>query len=113
MTFADAVDSIVNSSYNDATKRPSMGGYVFRSAVSTTEGTEGDYTLTFRKRANSGDVPVDYTYSFDASAGTWTAPSTKPDFTGELLGELLGTDWMIGKKEDFENARIPSSGDEW
>ena len=113
MTFTDAINSIVSSRIYDACKRPAMGGYVFRSAISTATGTEGDYTLTFRKRANSGGDPVDYVYSYDASAGTWTAPTTKPELNGELFGELLGSDWQVGKKEDFENARIPSGGDEW
>lgn len=113
MTFTDAINSIVESRTNDATKRPSMGGYIFRSAVSTATATEGDYTLTFRKRANVGGDPVDFTYSFDASEGTWTAPATKPDLDGELFAELLGGDWQVGKKEDFENARVPAQGDEW
>ena len=113
MKFPEAIETIVNSSVNDAAKRPAMGGYVFRSAVSTTEGTEGDFTLTLRKRANSGGSPVDYVYSFDASANTWTAPATKPDLTGELFGELLGDDWIVGKSADFESARVPVAGDEW
>lgn len=113
MKFPEALETIVGSSINDAAKRPAMGGYVFRSAVSTAEGTEGDYTLTFRKRANSGSSPVDYVYSFDASTGTWTAPATMPDLNGELLGELLGDDWIVGKSADFERARVPGAGDEW
>jgi len=113
MTLRDALDTIVSSSNYNAMKRPAMGGYFFRSAISTTEGTEGDYTLTLRKRANVTDNPVDYVYSYDASAGTWTAPSTKPDLTGEFFGELLGDDWLVGTSTDFENARIPSGGDEW
>ena len=113
MTFTDAINSIVNSRANDATKRPAMGGYVFRSAVSTATETAGDYTLTFRKRANSGGDPVDFVYSYDASEGTWTAPATKPELNGELFEELLGNDWQVGKSADFENARIPSGNDEW
>ncbi len=113
MKFPEALETIVNSSTNDAAKRPAMGGYVFRSAVSTTEGTEGDYTLTFRKRENSGGSPVDYVYSYDASTDTWTAPTTKPEFGGELFGELLGDDWFVGKSADFERARVPGAGDEW
>ncbi len=113
MKFPEALETIVGSSVNDAAKRPAMGGYVFRSAVSTAEGTEGNYTLTFRKRANSGSSPVDYVYSFDASTGKWTAPATMPALNGELFGELLGDDWIVGKSADFENARVPASGDEW
>ena len=112
MTGYDALDSIRNSSTNDAMKRPSMGGYFFRSAISTSEGTEGDFTLTMRKRADVNSQPVDYVYSYDASAGTWTAPTTKPELSGEFFGELFANDWLVGKASDFENART-GSGDEW
>lgn len=119
MNLKDALDTIVQSSVNNAMKRPAMGGYFFRSAVSTTAGTEGDFTLTLRKRADNNGNPVDYVYSYDASAGTWTAPSeqttpgTNPSLTGEFFGELLGDDWMVGKQSDFETARTGGSGDEW
>lgn len=110
MNIGEALEEIVESSTRDAMKRPSMGGYFFRSAVSEAEGTEGDYTLTMRKRANVNSQPVDYVYSYDASAGTWTAPATQPDLDGELLGELLADDWMTGKAADFENARAGDGG---
>lgn len=113
MTLTDALNTIVQSSTRNAMKRPAMGGYFFRSAISTTAGTEGDYTLTFRKRENVGGNPVDYVYSYDASTGVWTAPATMPDLTGELLGELLGDNWDVGTQEDFETARTGGSGDEW
>lgn len=113
MTLRDALEAIVSNSARDAIKRPSMGGYFFRSAISTTEGSEGDYTLTLRKRANSGGNPVDFVYSYDASEGTWTAPSTKPELNGEFFGELLADDWMTGTASDFETARTGGSGDEW
>ena len=113
MNISDALNTIVGSSNYDAMKRPAMGGYFFRSAVSETEGTEGDFTLTLRKRANVEGSPVDYVYSYDASAGTWTAPQTQPDLDGELLGELLADDWIVGKASDFESARIPTGNDKW
>ena len=108
MTLRDALDTIVNSTSKDAMKRPAMGGYFYRSEVSTATGTEGDYTLTFKNRAGTT-----YVYSYDASANTWTAPSTKPDLTGELWGEILGDDWMVGTKEDFEAALNPGPNDVW
>ena len=120
MTLKDALDTIVQSTRYDAMKRPAMGGYFFRSAVSTATGTAGDYTLTLRKRANntSGGTPgtaVDYVYLYDADAPVvkWTAPETKPVLTGEFFEELLGDDWMVGMKDDFELARMGRSGDEW
>jgi len=113
MSIADALSSITGGSIYDAMKRPAMGGYFFRSAISTATGTEGDFTLTLRKRENSNSNPVDYVYSYDASADAWTAPSTKPELTGELFGEFTGDDWIVGKASDFENARIPSGADEW
>lgn len=119
MNLREALDTIVSSSIRNAMKRPSMGGYFFRSAISTATGTEGDYTLTLRKRNDDNGDPVDYVYSYDASAGTWTAPSeqttpgTNPSLTGEFFGELLGDDWLVGTAEDFETARTGGSGDEW
>ena len=118
MTLTDALNTIIQSSTRNAMKRPAMGGYFFRSAVSTAAGTEGDFTLTLRKRANdttggTPGTPVDYVYSYDASTGQWTAPATKPDLTGEFFGELLGDNWDVGTQEDFETARTGGSGDEW
>lgn len=112
MTLYEALESIKNSSTNDAMKRPGMGGYFFRSEISTTEGSEGDFTLTMRKRENNGGSPVDFVYSYDASTDTWTAPSTKPEMGGEFFGELVASDWQVGKSSDFENARV-GDGDEW
>lgn len=57
MTFSDALDSVVRRSSHDAIKRPAMGGYLFRSAVSEECGTEGDYTLTFRERNDANGAP--------------------------------------------------------
>jgi len=108
MTLSDALNTIVNSTTKDAMKRPAMGGYLYRSEVSTATGTDGDYTLTFKNRAGTT-----YVYSYDASADTWTAPSTKPDLSGELFGEILGDDWMVGTKEDFEAALNPGPNDVW
>lgn len=108
MTLRDALDTIVNSTSKDAMKRPAMGGYFYRSAVSTATGTEGDFTLTLKNRASTT-----YVYSYDASAGTWTAPATAPELTGEFLGELLGDDWIVGTAEDFEEALNPGQNDAW
>lgn len=119
MTLSDAIKSIVGSRTLDACKRPAMGGYFFRSAVSEAEGTEGDYTLTLRKRANSGGSPVDYVYSYDASQDKWTAPSeqstpgTNPVLSGEFFGEMIADDWLVGKASDFESARVGGNGEEW
>ena len=128
MTFIDAIMAIATSRTYNAAKRPAMGGYVFRSEVSTVDPiaqalagsgstTAGDYTLTFRKRADDTSgatpTPVDYVYSYNASTGIWTAPAVKPDLDGELFGELLGDDWQIGKAEDFERARTGGAGDNW
>jgi len=113
MTLADALSSITSGSAYDAMKRPAMGGYFFRSAISESSGTEGDFSLTLRKRANVNSEPVDYVYSYDASAGTWTAPATKPELTGEFFGELMGDNWSVGMASEFENARVPTGGDEW
>lgn len=114
MTLKAAIDSIARSTTNDACKRIAMGGYFFRSEVSTTAGSEGNFTLTFRKRDNDGsDDQVDYVFSYTALTGKWSAPSTKPDLTGELFGELIGDDWIVGRSSDFESARIPDPGDEW
>ena len=117
MTLKDALDTIVASGRYDAMKRPAMGGYFFRSAISTASGSEGDYTLTLRKRANNNGDPVDFVYTYDASAsagaGAWTAPATKPELSGEFWGELLGDDWMVGTKEDFEAARVGGENDDW
>lgn len=91
-----------------------MGGYFFRGAVSDQVGSEGDFTLTFRKRDNDGSgIPVDYAFSYTALTGKWSAPSTKPDLTGELFGEFLGDDWIVGTASAFEDARIPDPDDEW
>ena len=113
MTLHDALDSIVRSSTKNAIKRPAMGGYFFRSAVSTTAGTEGDYTLTMRERSNDNGSPVDYVYSFDASAGTWTPPSTTPDLDGEFFAMLIADDWTTGTATDFETARMGAGGERW
>ena len=119
MTLTDALNTIVQSSTRNAMKRPAMGGYFFRSAVSTTAGTEGNFTLTLRKRANDNGNPVDYVYSYNKELDKWTAPSdestpgTNPSLTGELFGELLGDNWDVGTQEDFETARTGGSGDEW
>ena len=108
MTLKDALEAIVNSPTKDAIKRPAMGGYFVRSAISTTEGSEGDFTLTLKNRAGTT-----YAYEYDASAKTWTAPSTKPEMTGEFFGELIADDWMTGTSADFETARNPGQNDLW
>jgi len=108
MTLRDALEAIVNSPAKDAIKRPAMGGYFVRSAISTTEGSEGDFTLTLKNRAGTT-----YAYSYDASTKKWTAPATMPDMTGELFGELLADDWTIGTSDDFESARNPGVDDLW
>lgn len=113
MTFTDAVRQLSASRAYDAAKRPAMGGYVFRSAVSTEEGAEGDFTLTFRKRENSDGSPVDYTYGYDAGERKWTVSGTTPELDGELFGELLGDDWQVGLAEDFESTRVVGEGDNW
>jgi len=113
MTLHDALDSIVNSSTRDAMKRPSMGGYFFRSAISSAEGTVGDYTLTMRERANDNGNPVDYVYSYDASAGEWTPPATMPDLDGEFFAMLVADDWATGVATDFETARTGAGGEKW
>lgn len=114
MTLADAIRSISSSRMNDACKRIAMGGYFYRSAVSTEVGSEGNFTLTFRKRDNDGnDQPVEYQYSYTALTDKWAAVSAEPDFTGELLGELLANDWIVGTKDAFEAARMPEPDDEW
>ena len=114
MTLKSAIDSIAKSRSNDACKRIGMGGYLFRGPVSDDSGSEGDFTLTFRKRENDGSGnPVDFTFQYNSGTGKWTAPQVRPDLTGELFRDFLGDDWMIGKKDDFESARVPDPGDEW
>ena len=108
MTLRDALDAIVNSTTKDAIKRPAMGGYFVRSAISTAEGSEGDFTLTLKNRAGTT-----YAYEYDASTKTWTAPSTKPEMTGEFFGELIADDWVTGTSTDFETARNPGLDDLW
>ena len=108
MTLSDAIEAIVNSTTKDAVKRPAMVGYFVRSAISTSEGTEGDFTLTLKNRAGT-----EYVYSYDASTKKWTAPSTKPEMTGEFFGEILADDWTIGTSTDFESARNPGQDDLW
>ena len=113
MTLKAAIDSIVSSRTNDACKRIGMGGFFFRSSVSTEVGSQGNFTLTFRKREDENDEPVDFVYSYDALHGKWTAPENKPDLSGELFGEFLGDDWIVGTYEAFEAARNPEDDDEW
>ena len=108
MTLRDALDATVNSTTKDAIKRPGMGGYFVRGPISTTEGSEGDFTLTMKNRAGTT-----YAYEYDASTGKWTAPSTKPEMTGEFFGELIADDWTIGTSTDFESARNPGQDDLW
>lgn len=130
MTFKEALETIVSSGRYDACKRPSMSGYVFRSAIGTGE-NEGDYTLTFVKRGAAAptgtpvaDQPsyTEYQLEYDNSAtpgSKWrvvsgkTAPSLAEEAAAELWEELLGNDWFVGAKDDFERARIPDSGDVW
>lgn len=114
MTLKSAIDSMAKSSSSDSCKRIGMGGYLFRGPVSKEGGSEGSFALTFRKRKNDGSGnPVDFTFQYDAGTGKWTAPQVKPDLTGELFHGFLCDDWMIGKKDDFESARVPDPGDEW
>jgi len=110
MTLTDAINQIVQSTRYDACKRPSMGGYIYRSEVSTETATAGDYSLTFKKRSGTT-----YTINYDASAAAdarWSAASGSsfPTLTGELWEELLGDDWAVGTKEDFA-AALSGTGD--
>ena len=101
MTFADAVQRIVESSTTDAAKRPAWGGYVKRGAV---DAATGAYTLTFKKRDGT-----ESTYTFSGSA--WTAPATALPIDAELLAALIADDWIVGTSADMENARTGSG--EW
>lgn len=118
MMFGDALGAIVTDGKRDAMKRPSMTGYVFRSAVSDETATAGDYTLTFRLRANSGGNPVDYVYAYDASEDSWKSPSQRSAgsdlaLDGELFGLLSADDWQAGRKTDFEGIRVPTGNSRW
>ena len=95
MTFADAISTIINSSNYDAVKRPSWGGYVYRSSINETTGA---FTLTFKNRSGTT-----YEYSFNGSA--WTAPSTTVPVDAEMLEAMMATDWATGTAAAFEAAR--------
>ena len=114
MTVIDAITQIISSTRYNATKRPSMGGYIKRGEISTTTGTEGDFTLTFVNRAGT-----EYNFTYDASASDgakWGAPGgNSPTFplSGELFEEMLADDWAVGTAATFETARNPGSNDKW
>ena len=95
MTFADAISTIINASNYDAVKRPSWGGYVYRSSINETTGA---YTLTFKNRSGTT-----YAYSYDGS--TWTAPATPVPVDAEMLESMMATDWTTGTAAAFEAAR--------
>lgn len=95
MTFADAIETIRNSSNYDAVKRPSWGGYVYRSSINATTGA---YTLTFKNRSGTT-----YAYAYNGSA--WTAPSTPVPVDAEMLESMMANDWATGTAAAFEAAR--------
>ena len=95
MTFADAIETIRNSSNYDAVKRTSWGGYVKRGAI---DAETGAFTLTFKNRSGT-----EYAYTYSGSA--WTAPSTAVAIDAEMLPAMMANDWNVGKAADFEAAR--------
>ena len=95
MTFAEAINTIVNGSSKNAIKRPAWGGYVYRSAITAATGA---FTLTFKTRSGT-----EYVYSFSGSA--WSAPSTSLSIDAELMRSFLADDWITGTSTDFEASR--------
>lgn len=104
MTFSNAVE-FLRDGY--AAKRPSMGGYVFKTVTSGSDAEVETYTLTYRKRANQGAAPVDFVYSFDGSA--WSVVGTPATMDAELHSHMIADDWITGKMSDFEASRSGSS----
>ena len=100
MTFADAVNAL-RDGY--AAKRPMWGGYAFKTVTSESGAAVETFKLTFRERADVDGNPVDYEYSFDGTS--WTATATKLPFDADIIAAMVGDDWIIGKKEDYEAAR--------
>ncbi len=95
MTFAEAINTIINASSRNAIKRPAWGGYVYRGAITAETGA---FTLTFKTRSGT-----EYVYSFSGSA--WTAPSTPLSIDAELMESFLADDWITGTSTDFEASR--------
>ena len=95
MTFADAIRTILYSTNQNAVKRTSWGGYVYRSDI---DPTTGAYTLTFKNRAGT-------TYVYSYSGSVWTAPATAASIDAELLESFIADDWITGTAADFEDAR--------
>ena len=75
-------------------RRPSMGGYVQKSAV---DASTGGYTLTWKKK----DGTTIYVYTWTGTA--WTAPSTTIPVDAEFFAMILADDWQIVDTAEITN----------
>ena len=83
-----------NIQAGQAARRPSMGGYVEKSAV---DAQTGGYTLTWRKK----DGTTSYVYTWTGSA--WTAPSTTIPVDAEFFAMIFADDWQIVEAATLQN----------
>ena len=105
-----------------AWKTGTMTGYLFKTVLDPDTYGRGAFTLTFRESKDddndtpsdvSDDTPVDHVFYFDVDATkSETAASVvqgEVDLDFELLGHVLSSQWVQGRKEDFEIVRHPGS----
>lgn len=142
MTFADAIRTILESSSDNACKRPSWKGYVkvmaadtgdsssssssssadeeteaYKIVLVTGNSTAPNATVTTvtdgdDSIAGTGDDVGTYVMLWDG--GTWIVPTGDNQLVmdKELWAAMLASDWETGTAEAFEIARL-SGGGRW
>lgn len=84
---------IMNIEAGQSARRPSMGGYVEKSAV---DAETGGYTLTWHKKNGT-------TYVYTWTGTAWQAPSTTIPVDAEFHALMLASDWQIVDTAEIQN----------